>query len=82
MPIYQYSCASCASTWKEMHSADDAGGICVKCGVVGQRKLPEKTTYTVTTRDSTPGQRVEKFIEESREVLKEQLREARQEYKP
>ena len=81
MPIYQYSCGSCAATWKEMHGADDAGGFCSKCGIAGQRKLPEKTTYTVTTRDNTPGQRVEKFIEESRETLKQQKEEATRELK-
>jgi hypothetical protein len=40
------------------------------------------TTYTVTARGDNHGQRVEKFIEESRQVLEEQMREARQEYKP
>jgi putative FmdB family regulatory protein len=82
MPIYEYKCVSCTARWKEMHGADDKGGPCPQCGSQGQRRLPVGTTYTVTARDSTPGQRVEKFIEESREVLKEQLREARQEYKP
>jgi putative FmdB family regulatory protein len=82
MPIYEYSCVGCTARWKEMHGADDKGGPCPQCGLQGRRSMPMGTTYTVTARGDNHGQRVEKFIEESRQVLEEQMREARQEYKP
>lgn len=80
MPIYEYSCEPCHARWKEMHGANDKGGRCQSCGVLAPRVLPTGTT--VLTQASTAGKRVEKYIEENREIVREQIEEARREYKP
>jgi putative FmdB family regulatory protein len=82
MPIYEYKCELCESRWKEMHSSDDKGGKCQSCNAYAPRVLPFSTTVTVTAQTTSAGQRVEKFIEESRQVLKEQLSDSRKEYNP
>lgn len=80
MPIYEYSCEPCHARWKEMHGVDDKGGRCRECGTLAPRVLPTGTT--VITAMSTAGQRVEKAIEENRQIVREQMEEARKEYKP
>lgn len=65
-----------------MHGSDDKGGKCHSCNTYAVRVLPVGTTITTTAKPSTAGQRVEKFIEESRQVLGEQMKEARQDYNP
>lgn len=82
MPIYEYSCQPCGAKWKEMHGSDDKGGKCHSCNTYAARVLPVGTTIVTTAKPSTAGQRVEKFIEESRQVLGEQMKEARQDYNP
>lgn len=82
MPIYEYKCESCNSKWKEMHGSDDKGGKCHGCNTYAARTLPLGTTVTIAAGTTSAGQRVEKFIEESRTTLKEQLQESRKEYNP
>lgn len=82
MPIYEYSCQPCGAKWKEMHGADDKGGKCQACNTYAARVLPVGTTVLAAVKPSTAGQRVEKYIEENRQIVKEQIEEARRDYKP
>lgn len=82
MPIYEYYCQPCENKWKELHGADDKGGRCQDCGTYVNKKLPTHTTVNINAQLSTPGQRVEKYIEETRQTVKEQVLEARRDYKP
>jgi putative FmdB family regulatory protein len=81
MPIYEYSCEPCSNKWKEMHGSDDKGGRCPDCGVFGKRSLSTNSIIIASSDSSTPGQRVEKHIEQVRELVKQDIQEARKEYK-
>lgn len=82
MPIYQYRCETCDKNWKEMHGADDKGGLCEACGLYCKRSLPSGQTVLTQAGITDAGRRVEKFIEEGREAFKEQLAESRKDYTP
>lgn len=81
MPFYAYDCSVCKKTFKVFHSADELQQICIICKSTNIiKKIPTLTVTSPSKKDSA-GSRVEKFIEESREVLKEQIKETRKEYK-
>ena len=82
MPIYEYSCQLCDKKWKEMHGVDDKGGKCEGCGNYAGRTIPNARIATAALKEASAGQRVERFIEESREVFREQQAESAREYKP
>jgi putative FmdB family regulatory protein len=82
MPIYQYHCVECETSFKQMHAADEAGGVCDKCNKQATKDVTKSNLSIINKPSQTSaGQRVEKFIEESREVLQEQLKDARKELK-
>jgi putative FmdB family regulatory protein len=82
MPFYSYSCSTCKKTFKAFHSPDEIEKKCIICKSESVSKLlPTVRNVSVKEVDNSPKDRVEKFIEESREVLKEQLRESRKELK-
>ena len=81
MPIYEYSCQPCERKWKEMHGIDDKGGKCEGCGNYATRAIPNARIVTAAIKEASAGQRVERFIEESREAVREQKEEAVREYK-
>jgi putative FmdB family regulatory protein len=82
MPFYEYFCNGCKNPFKTFHKVDEAAESCPKCESVDVKKtLPLVTLTTKTDNKATAGDRVEKFIEESREKLKEQVQESRKELK-
>lgn len=81
MPFYAYDCNACKKTFKVFHSADELEQTCIICKSTSiTKKIPTLTVSSPSKKDSA-GARVEKFIEESREVLQEQMRESRKDYK-
>lgn len=82
MPFYAYSCESCKKNFKSFHSPEEQETKCIICLSENIKKIiPTVRTVESKTKQEDAGSRVEKFIEESREVLKEQMNEARKEYK-
>lgn len=80
MPFYSYSCKSCNKNFKAFHSPDELEKTCIICKSENIFKtLP--TVRTVQKSDTAAGARVEKFIEDSKEVLQQQMAEARKELK-
>jgi putative FmdB family regulatory protein len=80
MPFYSYNCGDCKKTFKAFHSPDELESKCVVCksqNITKQLSL----VRTVQKHDSSAGNRVEKFIEESREVLQQQMADAKKELK-
>ena len=82
MPFYAYACKNCKKTFKVFHMADESQKNCIICPSTEiERVVPTVRTVSGNASKTSAGARVERFIEESREVLKEQLQEARKEYK-
>jgi putative FmdB family regulatory protein len=80
MPFYQYYCAACKDSFKTYHGVEERCSACPRCESPEVTKaLPQLTLKPKTENTSTAGTRVEKFIEESRQNLQEQLQEARKE---
>jgi putative FmdB family regulatory protein len=81
MPTYAYRCNDCNADFKAFHGVDDKQDGCVKCSSISIQRvfLPIRTVAVAQSESSA--QRVEKFIEESREALQEQMAEARKEIK-
>lgn len=83
MPFYEYFCVPCKNTFKTYHGPNDRAEECPKCSTKEiVKSLSHVTISKPRLKESTAGNRVEKFIEESRETLKEQLTEARKDYNP
>lgn len=82
MPLYAYKCERCEYTFQLFHGINENAGKCPQCCDDSLKKvfLPNNNIKLVSNKDDA-GSRVEKFIEESREVLKEQMAEARKELK-
>ena len=82
MPFYAYSCNNCKKTFKVFHTVDEKQDKCIICPSTEIVKvIPSVRTAQMDTRKTSAGARVERFIEESRETLKQQMEEARKEYK-
>ena len=82
MPVYAYKCNACQGDFKTFHGVDDKQDKCIKCESTDIQKsfLSSVTIKTLASKD-TPQKRVEKFIEETRQAVAEQLEEARRELK-
>ena len=82
MPFYQYYCAACKQDFKTYHGSEERCSACPRCESPEVTKaLPHLTLRQPAQDRSTAGSRVEKFIEESRESLQQQLEETRKEFK-
>ena len=82
MPFYEYFCKPCKTTYKTFHGIDDKSGPCPKCQSLDITKVvPVPSWQQVNKRESSAGERVEKFIEEQREILKAEKEEARKDLK-
>lgn len=80
MPFYSYSCSSCNKIFKSFHSSDECESACIICKSSSIVKLIPNVR-TVEKLDKKAGERVEKFIEESKEVLQQQMADARKDFK-
>ena len=82
MPFYAYNCNNCKKTFKVFHSPDETQEKCIICPSTDIKKtIPVVRTVSENASKTSAGTRVERFIEESRETLREQLQEARKELK-
>lgn len=82
MPFYAYNCLTCKKTFKAFHSSEEKQEHCIICkSNTLEKVIPTLRTVVANTSKTSAGARVERFIEESREVLGEQMAEARKEYK-
>jgi len=81
MPFYSYDCKDCNKTFKAFHSPDELEKKCIICKSVNITKKIPNLTVALPSKKNSAGSRVEKFIEESREVLQEQMKESRKDYK-
>lgn len=82
MPFYAYKCNNCNKTFKAFHSPDESQDKCIVCPSTDiQKVMPQIRAVVQDAPKTTAGARVERFIEESRETLKQQLAESRKEYK-
>jgi putative FmdB family regulatory protein len=81
MPFYEYFCNHCKEIFKTYHSANDRAEKCERCESKEVIKTIPQLTISRTDKQEH-GRKVEKFIEDSREVLKEQLAESRKDYNP
>lgn len=81
MPTYSYACKNCKYEFEAFHGMNDKQ-ICTNCNSESLLRLFKQKTINLPTTSSTIRERVEKHIEEARQSLKEQLQEARKDYKP
>lgn len=82
MPFYAYNCNNCKKTFKVFHSPEENQDKCIVCPSTDIKKIIATVrTISENTPKTSAGARVERFIEESRETLREQLQEARKELK-
>jgi putative FmdB family regulatory protein len=83
MPFYEYFCKPCRETYKTFHGIEEKCTTCPKCESNEVSKVIPKLSWKYESKkEASAGQRVEKFIEESREILEQDKKESRQDYKP
>jgi putative FmdB family regulatory protein len=82
MPFYEYFCSTCKQNYKTFHGVEEKSTSCPACNSPEVTKtLPVFNKLIETPRNNTAGQRVERFIEEQREILKAEKQEARKDLK-
>jgi putative FmdB family regulatory protein len=83
MPMYAYECSTCQNQFESVHSMTEQLHNCDKCG--GQdtlKRIPQLlTSYSVDRQKITAGERVNRFIEDSRQLLKDSKEQSRKDYK-
>jgi putative FmdB family regulatory protein len=84
MPLYTYECKQCEYKFDSFHSMNESLKLCEKCGKETLERIPQLlTSYSKqkSERDMA-GERVEKFIEDSRKLLLDSKQELKgREYK-
>ena len=84
MPRYKYFCQDCDSHFMIFHSMSEIQDNCIQCS--GENVSKALTTSFVETQKKTKekvGNLTIKHIEEGRQALREQIKEAREEeYEP
>lgn len=79
MPTYCYHCEECDEHFEAFHSMKSIETVCQVCGAEGHLiRVPSMPTYF---KKSSAGNIVKQHIEEAKEQLREDKKEARQEYK-
>ncbi len=77
MPIYAYKCDKCEYSFKLFHGIEENPGRCPACTHDSLKKQFLPTGEVKVVARDTPGKRVEKYIEETRAAVAEQMAEAR-----
>ena len=80
MPRYTYCCEECDVVIHIAHSIKEKLTDCEECGVEGVLKRVPSMPFVFSEKNKA-GDLVRQHIEEAKEQLKEEKREARQEYK-
>jgi len=82
MPIYSYKCEECEYSCKLFHQIGEEPKNCPSCNSTCFKKQFVGSSIKINNISDDPKSRVERFIEESRQTLKEQIAETRKDYKP
>lgn len=83
MPIYKYRCTACENTLTAMHPSKELKTDCEKCERSGTlikllNKVYVNKDSSLENASPDTGELTKKFIEENREVLKQQKREVKE----
>ena len=82
MPKYCYKCKECGNQFEIRHAMGDRLYNCEECGFYESLvRIPQLTIKPVEHVHSKIGDKVKEFIESNKEVLNEQIREAKEEHK-
>tara|TARA_Y100000114_G_C11716288_1_gene306127 strand:+ start:91 stop:345 length:255 start_codon:yes stop_codon:yes gene_type:complete len=83
MPRYAYRCDACKSDFEVTHGMFFIQERCIKCHSHGfLTKIPDfRISKKIENSTTKPGQIVDNFIEEAKEDLKKQKKEAQKEIK-
>mgnify|MGYP003627614894 FL=1 len=84
MPRYVYECEDCEESFEVFHSMSGEWESCMECNSVNIIRIPCMPITFTSKREKVnkTGELVENFIEESKEALKQEKKEARNgEYK-
>ncbi len=73
MPMYVYECSGCTNQFESVHSITEELHNCDRCGGVDTlKRIPQLlTSYSQDRQRSLAGERVNRFIEDSRQLLKD-----------
>ena len=79
MPTYCYYCEECGEHFEAFHSMKSIETVCQVCGAEESlTRVPSLPTYF---KKSSAGNIVKQHIEDAREQLRKDRKEAREEYK-
>ena len=72
MPVYCYKCKECDSEFEVRHSMSYESQTCTFCGSINVFRIPKEinTKPLSSTSLRTPGKIVDKYIEETKETIK------------
>ena len=83
MPKYYYKCKECEHQFDIRHAMGDRLFNCDECGFLESLvRIPQLTTKPIGHGHAKVGDKVKEFIESNKEVLKEQIKEATESYRP
>jgi putative FmdB family regulatory protein len=71
--MYVYECNDCKNQFESVHSMTEELHNCDRCGGVDSlKRIPQLlTSYNQDRQRTVAGERVTKFIEDSRQILKD-----------
>ena len=83
MPKYCYKCKKCENQFEIRHAMGDRLFNCDECGFYESLiRIPQLTIKPIEHGRTKVGDKVKEFIESNKDVLKEQIRDSKEEYKP
>ena len=83
MPKYCYKCKECKNQFEIRHAIGDRLFNCDECGFYESLvRVPQLTIKPIEHRRTKVGDKVKEFIESNKGVLKEQIKDSREDYKP
>ena len=81
MPRYQYKCSECEFLKTYFHGLNDVVEICEKCNKKTMEKVLTNSFFTIKKKSASPekiGELTKKYIEENREILENEKKEAKE----
>ncbi len=79
MPRYTYTCDICESITNVFHLMKERLEVCGECGSEKVNRIPSQLS-TKVTRNSKVGDKVKEGIETNKEILKQQIKDSREDY--
>lgn len=80
MPLYAYKCNACEYSCKLFHLADEEAGKCPKCNADQFNKQYNSSGAVKINTNDTAQKRIERYIEETKVSIAEQIAEARKDF--